>query len=149
MARPGALATELVDELTKAGADPIFVEIADSYAAVGDQRFKVRRGESDDLAAVTRQLQTRGNAVGGAIYIWNRASDREESAADYRALVSLAESLQLTNDGRDASLDRRNLRDAERHRRTCPGRLAASLALGPVLTLPAETPGLSARACRF
>ena len=59
MAQPGALTTALVDELAKAGADPIFVEIGDSYAVVDDRRFKVRRGESDDLAAVTRQLQTR------------------------------------------------------------------------------------------
>ena len=56
MARPGALATALLDELANAGADAIFVEISDSYAAVDKQRFKVRHGESDDLAAMTRAI---------------------------------------------------------------------------------------------
>jgi len=144
MAQPGTLATALVDEFAKAGMEPIFVEIGDSYAAVDDRRFKVRRGESDDLAAMTRQLQARRSTVRGAIYIWTRSPDR----TGYSALVSLAESLQLTNDGRGSSLivatfGTQSVIDE-------PVRdVAAALALGPVLTLPAETPGLSARLVDF
>jgi acyl transferase domain-containing protein/acyl carrier protein len=144
MAQPGTLATALVDELAKAGANPIFAEISDSYAVVDDRRFKVRRGESDDVAAMTRQLQARRRAVRGAIYIWTRSPDR----TGYSALVSLAETLQQTNDGLGSSLivatfGTQSVIDE-------PVRdVAASLALGPVLTLPAETPGLSARLVDF
>ena len=148
MARRGALATALFDEFASAGADPIFVEIGDSYAEVDDRRFKVRHGESDDLAAVTRQLQARRCRVRGAIYVWDAADPGGGAAAGYSALVSLAESLQLTNDGRSASLvvatfGAQSVIDE-------PVRdVTASLALGPVLVLPTEVPGLSARLVDF
>ena len=149
MARPGALATALLDELANAGADAIFVEMSDSYAAVDKRRFKVRLGESDDLAAMTRQLQARRTTVRGAIYVWTGATDRMAGAvAGYNGLVSLAETLQLTNDGRNASLvvatfgTQSVLGEPVRD-------VTASLALGPVLVLPTEVPGLSARLVDF
>ena len=70
MARAGALATALLDEFANAGADAIFVEISDSFAAADDRRFKVRHGDSEDLSAVTRRLRAKQKTVGGAIYIW-------------------------------------------------------------------------------
>jgi phthiocerol/phenolphthiocerol synthesis type-I polyketide synthase E len=148
MARRGALATALLDEFASAGAAPNFVEIGDSYSEVDDLRFKVRHGESNDLAAVTRQLQARQCRVRGAIYIWDAADPGGGAAARYSALVSLADSLQLTNDGRSASLvvatfGAQSVIDE-------PVRdLTASLALGPVLVLPTEAPGLSARLVDF
>jgi phthiocerol/phenolphthiocerol synthesis type-I polyketide synthase E len=148
MTRRGALATALFDEFASAGAVPIFVEVSDSYAEVDERRFKVRYGESDDLAAMTRQLQARRCRVRGAIYIWDAADLGGGAAACYSALVSLADSLQLTNDGRSASLvvatfGAQSVIDE-------PVRdVTASLALGPVLVLPTEVPGLSTRLVDF
>jgi phthiocerol/phenolphthiocerol synthesis type-I polyketide synthase E len=149
MARPGRLATALLDELANADGDPIFVEISDAYAAVEDRHFKVRHGESGDLAAMTRQLQKRRATVRGAIYVWTEDPDRTASVvAGYNALVSLGECLQLTNDGRKISLvvatfgSQSVLDEPIRD-------VTASLAIGPVLVLPTEVPGLSARLVDF
>jgi phthiocerol/phenolphthiocerol synthesis type-I polyketide synthase E len=149
MARPGALPTVLLSELASAGADPIFVEIGDSCAAVSDRHFKVRRGQPEDMATVARQAQTRQSSVQGAIYVWTETPGQIMGAeAGYHALVSLAESLQRMSDAQDVSLIVATF-GAQSVLDEPVNDLTSALAVGPVLVLPIEAPGLSARLVDF
>jgi len=149
MARPGALADAIVLEVANVGAEPILVEIADSFAIVDERHFRVRHGQSDDLSAALRYIHTRHGSVRGAVYVWTKASVQMEGAnAGYYALVSLCEGLQLARGGHNTSLvvatfGGQSILDEPVHDAT------AALALGPILVLPTETLGLSARLVDF
>jgi phthiocerol/phenolphthiocerol synthesis type-I polyketide synthase E len=148
MARPGPIAAALLEELESAGADPIFVEIGDSYAAYGDRRFRIRQDRPDDIAAMTRHARESRSALRAAVYVWTEPFDLMSGAsAGYHALVSLAENLQ-PDDGRNASLivatfGAQSVLDE-------PVRdVSAALAIGPVLVLPTEAHGLDAKIVDF
>ena len=146
MAQPGALPSVLLAKLSSVGADPIFVEIGDLFAAVSDRHFKVRHGSPEDIAAIARHTQARQGSVRGAIYLWTEA--HEGVKAGYHALISLAESLQLMSGGQDVSLVVATF-GAQSVIDEPVLDVTAALALGPVLVLPNEAPGLSARVVDF
>jgi phthiocerol/phenolphthiocerol synthesis type-I polyketide synthase E len=149
VAQSGELANAIVAEIANVGAEPILVEIADSFAALDDRHFKVRHGQSDDLSAMLRHVRARDASVRGAIYVWNKAPAQTVVAnAGYDALVSLSEGLQPRFDQHNASVvvatfGAQSVLDEPVHDTT------AALALGLVLVLPTETPGLAARVVDF
>jgi phthiocerol/phenolphthiocerol synthesis type-I polyketide synthase E len=149
MARPGMVAEVLLAELVSAGADPIFVEISDSFAAVSDAHFKVRQDQSEDMSAMARRAGAKYGSVRGAIYLWAATSKpMEDAEAGYHALVLLSDNLQLVSEGRDVSLVVATF-GAQSVVDESVNDITAALALGPVLVLPTETPGLTARIVDF
>jgi phthiocerol/phenolphthiocerol synthesis type-I polyketide synthase E len=149
MARPGLLTDAILAEITNVGAEPILVEITDSFAIVDDRRFRVRYGQPDDLSAVLQHVQARHSSVRGAVYIWTKAPMQTVGVnADYHALVSLSEGLQSGFGEHNASLVVATF-GAQSVLDEPVQDVTAALALGPVLVLPTETPGLTARLVDF
>jgi phthiocerol/phenolphthiocerol synthesis type-I polyketide synthase E len=150
LSEPGPLTDALVGSLRQAGADAILAEAGSAFAAVDERHYRVRLAQAGDLAELMRRVAASRRAVTGAIYLRSpRMEISPDRASDYFVPVALAEHLQaatapgtrttllVATFGAQSVLDE-PIRDH-----------GASLAIGPVLVLPAEVPGLAARAVDF
>jgi phthiocerol/phenolphthiocerol synthesis type-I polyketide synthase E len=130
--------------LAEAGASTVVVESGVELQRLGSGRFRVRPGVNEDLATVLKEVREDGGTVRGALYLWLiEKAPGDPVRLGYQALVTLAATLQPTaeapafvlvgTEGAASVLDER-VRHPE-----------AALAMGPVLTLPAEVPWLRIR----
>jgi NAD(P)-dependent dehydrogenase (short-subunit alcohol dehydrogenase family) len=145
LARPGPLWEAASRAVLEAGGAAVLVEPAEAFQEVEAARFRVRPGSAADLSAVVRRLRGAGVALRGAAHLWLAEAPLGDAVAvGYHALVALATALEpspsapvrvvVATEGGASVLD-------ELVRRP-----EAALALGPVLTLPTELPGLRMRA---
>ena len=156
LARPGPLAEAVAGRVRDAGGVPVTIEAAEALERVDASRFRVRPGSAEDLAGVLGLLDAAAPAVAGAIDLWalqdagaaNGAGDPASAPPADRpvhALVALASALQPSCAARPvlvvtATRGAASVLD-ERIRALDP-----ALVIGPVLSLPAEIPGLGMRA---
>jgi len=150
LSEPGPLAGTLVDSLQRDGAKAVLAEIGSGFAALHEGHYRVRSAQSEDIAELMRRVAASAGGVTGAIYLCGPRSEiSADRASDYRASVVLAEQLQTVRvPGASATLlvasfgAQSVLDEPVRDR-------SASVALGPVLVLPTEVPGLTMRAIDF
>ncbi len=146
----GPLADTLIDSLRRAGANVVLAEIGSGFAALEERHYRVRLAQSEDMAELMRRVATSVGGVTGAIYLCGpQRKISSEWTSDYLVPVVLAEHLQsatapgagttllVASFGAQSVLDE-PVRDP-----------SASLAIGPVLVLPTEVPGLTMRAVDF
>ncbi|HMN78586.1 MAG TPA: SDR family NAD(P)-dependent oxidoreductase [Burkholderiaceae bacterium] len=140
-----AMSRRLAAGVGFAGGDGVQVAFGDQFARRDARSFVVRQGSADDLAAVLRCLRTDGIDASGALWLADAGAVGGTSAAVgglHRGLVALAEGMGPTPDkpifvvvatsnGQSVSGE------------ACDAVMAS--ALGPVLALPHETPGLEMR----
>jgi acyl transferase domain-containing protein len=144
LAQPGRLSKAVERAVTAAGASAVMVEPGVKMQRLGPRRFRVRPGVKEDLAALLKEVREGGGDVRGALHLWLiEKVSRDPVRLGYHALVTLAATLQPTpaapafvlvgTDGGASVLDER-VHHPE-----------AALAIGPVITLPTEVPGLRMR----
>ena len=143
LVQPGALADAIVRRLKEVGADPVVVEHSDTFETVDAAYFRVRAGAPEDTSMVARQVHDARGPIQGVIYLWSVPADDSLTAIQsYHALVAFVEGLASEPQVRVivATFGAASVLDE-------PARdPIAAMALGPVLTLPTEVPGLVMRA---
>jgi phthiocerol/phenolphthiocerol synthesis type-I polyketide synthase E len=147
----GPLTTAIAGRLSDLGAHATVVVPGISYARLGPNRFQARPASADDIASISRELagaQANPLDVSGVIHLWGVTSQapahRELGDRSFLQLIALTSALGHS-------------------RRTEPWRIVhvsagsesvfgepvtdpyAAVAMGPVLVLPTETPGLNMR----
>jgi acyl transferase domain-containing protein len=148
LAEAGALADAVLGQLKKAGADPILVEGGDAFQVIDRAHVRVRPGREQDISAFAQEVRNGRGPICGALSLWSASSTGSTPLLSYHALVALIKGLDISPDrrecrvivgtfGAESVLDE-PVRDP-----------AAALALGPVLGLPFEVPGLMMRAVDF
>jgi acyl transferase domain-containing protein/thioesterase domain-containing protein len=144
LVQPGRLSSAVEKAVADAGAFAVVVEPGNEMKRLGPARFRVRPGIKEDLAAVLKEIREGGGTVSGALHLWLvTETPRDPVRLGYHALVALASELRPTvetpafvlvaTEGGACVLD-----EPVRHPES-------ALALGPVITLPAEIPGLRMR----
>ena len=142
-----ALAAAVVTRLADVGAAPIFVEWGISFRRISSAHFSLRHDTAEDLAALVSQVSEPGRPIKGAIVLDNIGAGNSftdaETTSRYVRLVALAQALAtagvspvhvvVATAGVASVLDEPVATPA------------AALALGPVLVLPGEVPGLRMR----
>lgn len=143
LARPGPVADAVVRRAKEAGADPVLVEYGDRFEIVNDTHLRIRLAEAKDVAAALRHVREAGGSVRKAIYLWNDPGvDSLDHTSTYHALVALVQELTKGGDSRIivGTFGAASVLSEPINAPT------AAIALGPVLTLPIEVPGLVMRA---
>jgi phthiocerol/phenolphthiocerol synthesis type-I polyketide synthase E len=145
----GALSREVVALASEAGCEVVMVRQASSFAKASDSSFTVRPGSVDDIAAVVSALRRPGVPgspphIAGAIHLWDVTANPLSGNQTYAVLVALGNGMSPSpaapvhvvhaTAGAQALLDEPVTRPEK------------ALAIGPVLVLPTELPGLSVRA---
>jgi acyl transferase domain-containing protein/thioesterase domain-containing protein len=144
LAPPGRLSGAVERAVADAGASAVVIEPGVEMRRLGPQRFRVRPGVRQDLAAVVKEIRAAGAIVRGALHLWLTEKGRQDAVRlGYRTLVALAAALQpepeapafvlVGTDGAASVLDERVHHPED------------ALAMGPVITLPTEVPGLRMR----
>jgi acyl transferase domain-containing protein/acyl carrier protein len=135
---------ELCESLRRMGLEPVLVEHGESCAALDVAHWRVRRGQAGDLVQMLREHGI--SQLGGALHLWALPATEGSalSAEDtYESLVALAAGLPSST-----STPVTVLHASAGAESVCgePVRSSASaLAVGPVLVLPTELPGVRMR----
>ena len=135
---------ELCESLRRMGLEPVLVERGETCAALDAAHWRVRHGQAGDLV---QMLGEHGiSHLGGALHLWALpTTERSAISAEgtYESLVALAAALPSST-----STPVTVLHASAGAESVCgePVRTSASaLAVGPVLVLPTELPGLRMR----
>ena len=136
---------ELCESLRRMGLEPVLVERGETCAALDAAHWRVRHGQAGDLV---QMLGEHGiSHLGGALHLWALPATEGSaiSAEDaYESLVALAAALPSSTSSTPVTV----LHASAGAESVCgePVRTSASaLAVGPVLVLPTELPGLRMR----
>ena len=144
----GPLAKAVADELSAAGAMPVFAEAGDYYEQCGDAHFRVRPHKPDDISALVRDVDGSLGPIKGAILLWSLMSGDVAGAAspsrDYAALVALAGALVACDESAPVRVLTVSA-GAESVLGEPVSTPEAALHFGPVLVLPIEVPGMRIR----
>lgn len=144
LANHGPLADAVTSRVQAAGATPVLVVPGDAFAQLSETRFSVRPAVSDDFAEVVRRVRDMGTPVSGAIHMWTvDVDDDSNHTLSYHSQVALATALAPSYGGEArivvVTSGLASVLDEPVH---APAR---AIALGPVLSLPLEMPGLRIR----
>jgi acyl transferase domain-containing protein/acyl carrier protein len=141
------LADAVAARLTAAGAKAVRVTPADAPAREGVIPCSARLPEADDIAAVASRATAEGSRIAGAIVLWSLC---EPDLAGTRERLALFHAQIATAAGLDVAVEApvRMVVATAGAQSVLDEPVAyagVALAIGPVLALPAELPGLSTR----
>jgi acyl transferase domain-containing protein len=152
LADDGALAEGMLATLRDTGANAVSVMRGSRFEKLAEGRFSVRPEVADDYAAVLHELHERHNGqanvgVVGVMHLWRVAGQGPRTEDDRGAaeeLVALATALAPFTDRREVMVLHATV-GAESVLDEPMWQPYAAIALGAILVLPKEIPGLSMR----